>query len=139
MAMNERANLESLLNALDASPRALRCDECGDWQISGKQGHVYADGDGWLIVVTTAESPRRWTNAKHRLRPFCRITQDGDDEGCLHLDRLPAPDHAHLIREAVGIRKKRTLSPTALEHARFALERARGHVKPASNGQAFVI
>jgi len=98
---------------------------CGDWEIGGKQGHVYADGDGWLIVVATAESPRRWTNVKHRLRPFCRITQDGDDEGCLHLDRLPAQHQADLIREAIGVRRKRSMSPAALQQARSALERAR--------------
>jgi hypothetical protein len=113
-AVIERGNhLDALASALDASPRALRQDACGDWQISGKQGHIYADRDGWLIVVTTDESPRRWTNVKQRLSPFCRITQDGDDDGCLHLDHLPKPRAASVIREAIGIKRKRQLSAEA--------------------------
>ena len=50
---------------------------------------------------------------------FCRVTQDGDDEGCLHLDRLPTAAEAELIREAVEIRKRLHHSPEAL--ARMAL------------------
>jgi hypothetical protein len=42
---------------------------------------------------------------------LCRITQDGDDEGYLHLDQLPTPLQAGLIRLALRIRKRRTLSP----------------------------
>lgn len=116
--MHERAKLETLLTALDASPRSLRRDSCGDWQIRGRQGHVHADGRCFLIVVSTDASSRRWNNVKGRLS-FCRVTQDGDDEGCLRLDRLPTPAEADLIREAVGIRKRLHHSPEAL--ARMAL------------------
>jgi hypothetical protein len=116
--------LDSLLDALDASPVALRRDQCGDWAIAGKLGHVYQDSDGYLLCVTTDESPRRWTNVKQRLA-FCHVSQDGDDEGCLRLDRLPAPHEAEVIREALGIRKRRHLCPDALAKARSAAERAR--------------
>ena len=78
----------------------------GDWGIHGKLGHIYADGAGYLLCVSTEESPRRWTYVKRRLG-FCIVTQDGDDEGCLRLDRLPAPHEADAIREAIGIRKRR--------------------------------
>jgi hypothetical protein len=125
MTMNERSHLETLLTALDASPSALCRDECGDWHTSGRYGHVYADGKGWLIVVMTGESARRWTNVKQRLSPFCWITQDGDDEGALRLDHLPAQHQADLIREAIGVRRKRSMSPAALQQARSALEQAR--------------
>jgi hypothetical protein len=30
---------------------------------------------------------------------FCRLTQDGDDEGCFHLDRLPTKNEAETIRD----------------------------------------
>jgi hypothetical protein len=80
--MHERAHLETLLNALNATSRALRRDGCGDWHIHGKHGQIFTDGRGWLIVVATDVSTRRWINVKRRLS-FCRITQDGDDEGCL--------------------------------------------------------
>jgi hypothetical protein len=55
------------------------------------------------------QSPRRWMNVKQRLA-FCRIMQDGDDEGCLHLYRLPTPAEVVQIREALGIRKRRALT-----------------------------
>jgi hypothetical protein len=104
-SMHERAHLESLLNALDASPRALRRDGCGDWMIRGKHGHILADSKGYLITVATDESSRRWNSVKKRLS-FCRITQDGDDEGCLHLDRLPTRAEADLIRDAIHKRAR---------------------------------
>jgi hypothetical protein len=116
--MHERARLETLLAGLDASPRSLRRDSCGDWHIAGKHGQIFADGKGFLIVVSTDASSRRWNNVKARLS-FCRVTRDGDEEGCLRLDRLPTPAEADLIREAVGIRKRLHHSPEAL--ARMAL------------------
>jgi hypothetical protein len=81
--------------------------------------------------VSTSESPRRWTGIKKRLG-FCRLTQDGDDEGCLYLDRLPKADEAVLIREAIGIRKRRHLTPEAL----VALERARAAIKTPFRGDS---
>jgi hypothetical protein len=107
----ERAHLETLLTALDATARALWRDTCGDWVIKGKRGHIYADGSGLLIVVvSTRHSIRRWTNIKRKLA-FCRVSQDGDHEGCLHLDHLPTPKEADRIRDALGIKRKRQLTP----------------------------
>jgi hypothetical protein len=127
MERMDYARLEALLEALDASPRALRreqyrgSNERGDYAINGKSGHIYADGAGYLLCVTTGESTRRWTNIKCKLA-FCRLTQDGDDEGCLHLDRLPTPAEADLIREVLGIRRKRRYqSPETLASVRATL------------------
>jgi hypothetical protein len=108
--MNERTHLETLLTALDATPRALRRDSCGDWAIKGKRCYIYADGTGFLIVVSTGNFIRLWTNTKLKLA-FCRVTQDGDDEGCLHLDHLPTAAEADLIRDALGIKRKRHYTP----------------------------
>ena len=115
----KREGLQILLAALDASPVALRRDlhrdegRKGNYGIHGKWGLIYIDGEGFLLRVTANDerdkSPRRWTSIKRRLA-FCRITQDGDEEGCLHLDRLPTPAQAGLIRQALGIRKRRTLT-----------------------------
>jgi hypothetical protein len=117
----DKQHLEAMLTALDASPRALERPMCrgwiGDWQISGSDGHIMTDGREFVFYIST-ESPRRWTGIKKRLG-FCRLTQDGDDEGCLYLERLPKADEAVLIREAIGIRKRRHLTPEAL----VALER----------------
>ena len=69
-------------------------------------------------------SSRPWKNAKARLT-FCKVTQDGDWEGCLHLDRLPTADEAVVIREVLGIRKRRHMTTEALSK----LERTRGLIK----------
>jgi hypothetical protein len=144
--MSDRAHLDTFLTAIDASAIALERPACrgwiGDYQITGKHGHVLADGAGFLLYATTPQrdrrdpdgrvrtygSPRRWTNVKRQLS-FCRLMQDGDDEGCLHLDRLPTEAEAKLIREALGIRRRRHLSPEALAQARSALELAAGGAK----------
>jgi hypothetical protein len=120
---DDRVRLQALLTALDASPVAVQRDlhrgegRGGDYGIRGKQGHIYVDGDGFLLCVTAKDereqSPRRWTNIKHRLA-FCRLTQDGDDEGCLRLDRLPTLAETIPIREALGIKRKRHLTPEAV-------------------------
>jgi hypothetical protein len=112
--------LNEMVLALDASQLSLRRDNCGDYRINGKHGHVYADGAGFLLCVSGGGAARWWTNVKRRLS-FCRVTQDGHDEGCLHLDRLPAPAEAEVIRDALGIRRKRHLSPEAMAKAMAAL------------------
>jgi hypothetical protein len=113
LVMTDRESLQAFLTAIDASPRGLRRDACGDMAIIGKDGTIYQDGNGYLLCVTTGESARRWVFIKKRLA-FCRVTQDGDDEGCLHVDRVPAPHEAEAIREALGIRKRKNLSADAL-------------------------
>jgi hypothetical protein len=130
--------LQASLATLDASPVALQHDlhrgegRKGDYGIHGKLGHIYLDGDGFLLCVTAKDerdqSPRRWTNVKQRLA-FCRIMQDGDYEGCLHLDRLLTLAEAVLIREALGIRKRRVLT----EDGRAQLDAARRAANSPSN------
>jgi hypothetical protein len=134
-----RARLKLLLAALDASELTLKRDlirgegRTGDWAIYGKLGHIYPDGAGYLLCVVAdderEQSARRWTNVKGRLTAICRLTQDCDDEGCLHLDRLPQPHEAVVIREALGIRKRRIVS----DEARLHLEAAREAANRASN------
>ena len=133
--LNDKQHLEAMLTALNASPRALERPICGgwigDWQIVGNSGHIITDGRGFVLYVSTSKSPRRWTGIKKRLG-FCRLTQDGDDEGCLYLERLPKADEAVLIREAIGIRKRRHLTPEAL----VVLERARASIKTPFRGDS---
>ena len=62
---------------------------------------------------------------KAKLR-FCERTQDGDSEGCLRLRRLPSPAQAKLIRDALGIRKRRVLSADQLACLRDRLTTMRG-------------
>ena len=95
----------------------------GDWQISGKTGHVLAGGSAFLLYATTPEidridsdgkrrcygSPRRWGNIKAQLC-FAVLTQEGDDEGIYRLERLPSEAEAGVIRDCLGIRRKRKVT-----------------------------
>jgi hypothetical protein len=129
--MDDRAHLVTILDALDASPRTLKRPVVrgwvGDWQITGKHGHILADGAGFLLYATTPErdeldqdgkvrcygSPRRWNNIK-RMLGFAALVQDGDDEGIFRLDRLPTADEAELIRDSIGIRRRTHFSADTL-------------------------
>ncbi|MEX0853889.1 MAG: hypothetical protein WD036_11495 [Bauldia sp.] len=61
------------------------------------------------MAYVTCRSARHWTATKRRLG-FMTVTQDGDDEGCLRLFRLPTPEESALIRDTLGLRKRRTLT-----------------------------
>ena len=112
---------DALARLLDASSVALKRDfwrgygPKGDWGTHGKFGHVYPDGSGFLLVfVSERLSTHRWNAVKRDLH-FCRLMQDGDSEGCLHIDRLPTKTEGALIREALGIRKRRALDRANLQ------------------------
>jgi hypothetical protein len=111
----DRAAQLVLMNALSAWDRAFRRDECGAWRINGERGHIYTWGDGasWLLYLA-CRSSMAWTYAKKRLA-FCKVTQNGDDEGCLRLFELPTAEQAEAIRELLAIRKRTEHSPGALE------------------------
>ena len=108
---DDRASLLALMAALDASPLALQRD------LSRGEGRK---GD-------------RWGAIKDKLS-FCQLRQDGDDEGCLHLDHLPTACQAEAIRDALHIRKRRHMTPEAAAKARSALERAGRRVKSTPGG-----
>jgi hypothetical protein len=123
-----RQSLDRFAKALNSAPRALRRDECGDWRINGKCGHVYAisgtledPGREGFLLYSGDGSPRAWTFSKRALG-FAKLTNDGDDEGMLFLDRLPTAAEAEIIRDRLGIRKRRDLSEETLAALR---ERAR--------------
>jgi hypothetical protein len=87
----------------------------GDLAIYGRRGHIYPDAGGYLLCVVANErdqSARRWNNVKARLG-FCQLKINGDTEGTLRLARLPASHEAAVIREALGIKRKRQLSAEA--------------------------
>lgn len=140
MAEDDRNKLDALIEALHASPTALKRDwwrgerRKGDLGIRGKFGHICADGDGFLLcVVSDTLSTTRWNSIKCKLA-FARLTQDGDSEGCLRLERLPTKAEATIIREALGIRRRRHVSAEVLA----ALERARASIKSPQIAPAFV-
>jgi hypothetical protein len=111
----DRAQQKELLTALNASDRALRRDECGAWTLIGKQGsiHTWGDGKSWVLFVA-CRSKQGWTSSKNRLA-FCTVTQDGEDEGCLRLHQLPTPEQANVIRDVLGLWKRRDVSAAERE------------------------
>src|SRR5262245_57344054 len=116
-----------LVAALNVRARALGRDDCGDWRISGRHGHIYADGRGWLLYVTA----RRWSWVKSRL-DFCTVTQDGDDEGCLRLRALPTPSQAATIRDVLGVHKRKATDPARIERLRSSRTRSVGDLREAA-------
>lgn len=130
----QRPALLKLVEALGCRDAALRRDECGDWRINGKFGHIYAvpgipwggmeKTEGFQLYFRGAaefEEPstsKAWTWAKKSLEPFCRVTQDGEEEGMLFLDRLPTPNEAEIIRDKLCIAKKRELGEEELARLR---------------------
>ena len=124
MAAEGRETLAPLLIALDASPGTLRRDECGDYRIDGRWGHIYPFGaPGVFQVFVLDEKPEHgvhsrwtklgWTYCKRALS-FMTVVSDGDLEGAFRLDRLPTPEEAVLIRRYVGIRQKAHYSEESL-------------------------
>jgi hypothetical protein len=119
----QRPALLELVKALGCRDNALRRDECGDWRVNGKQGHIYAvpgslnrpKTPGFQIYIER-ESVREWSYAKKVLKPFADLTNDGDDDGMLFLDRLPTVNEAEVIRQYVGIAKKRAMTEETLAH-----------------------
>jgi hypothetical protein len=109
----QRLRLLEFATAIAAAKSCLRRDECGDWACFGRTRHVFAVPEGFQFYVSTGGRPKKWTSIKRRL-PFCRVSQDGDDEGCFFLDRLPSAEEGELIRGALGISKARVMTEELL-------------------------
>lgn len=117
-ANQDKALLAELLVALNAWPSALRRDEAGLWVLRGRPGcyvSTWGDGKSWQLVVAPEEiiTKWQWTSFKKRLS-FCELTQDGDEEGCFRLHRLPTSAETEVIRDIIGIRKRIDYSPEEL-------------------------
>jgi hypothetical protein len=108
----QRPRLLALASKLEISLPQLRRDECSDWTIYGKRGHVYVVPEGFQIVVTGWHT-KGWNICKADLA-FARLTQDGEDEGAFILDRDPTPNESEKIRKWVGLKKKRQLDDETL-------------------------
>ena len=137
----QRPALLKLVEALGCRDRALHRDECGDWQIEGKQGWIYAVPEGFQFFYFARNGVNEWdgegphmedyVRAKRSLT-FCRLTQDGNGEGVFILDRLPTADEAEIIREIFVIFKKREVgepseAQIAARAAFTAAQKARKH------------
>jgi hypothetical protein len=82
--------------ALADGPTAL-----ADYRASGPRN------DGRVPHVTRWTA-RGWNAARQTLEPFAELTNEGDEEGALFIDRLPLPDepevHPPTLNEPAGTR-----------------------------------
>ncbi len=116
----QRSALLKFAEALNSASNAFRRDECGDPRINGSRGHAYAalvGGKPGFQLYCICESKQAWTWAK-KLMTFAKVTQDGDEEGILFLDRLPTATEAEIIRSYLGIRPKPEVNAQEAERRR---------------------
>jgi hypothetical protein len=116
----QRPALLELMKAIGCRDNALRRDECGDWRINGRRGHIYAvpGSSARFQMLIMGWAANGWRRAKMAFAPFAELTNDGDDEGTLLIDRLPTDQEAEIVRHFVGIAKKKELSEETLTRLR---------------------
>ena len=116
----DRSDLSTLLAAVNGAKRGLRLDECGDPTIFGSCGAIRACG-GTFHVYVACRSPKAWTYAKRQLASFTTVHQDGDEEGVLALSRLPDGTEAATLRDYIGLRQTREVSPWTMRSWKASL------------------
>lgn len=104
LRLQDRAELETLLDALNGAKNAIKRDECGDFVIAGSRGTVRAC-DGKYYAYIPCRSAATWKNAKKKLASLATPSQDGDQEGILLLSRMPDTDEAETLRSYIGLRQ----------------------------------
>lgn len=100
-------SIYDLKNYLDTS-NPVRRDECGDLNIFGSRGKVFTDREHFYIYAMCA-TKKQWTHFKKALF-FMEVSQDGETEGILKLNRYPQELECIEIRAKVGLRKSPELS-----------------------------
>jgi hypothetical protein len=124
---DDKKHLEALADRIDAVSGVSK-DACGDYALTGAYGWIYHVGlPGaplvFQIIVGTT-SPLRWRKAK-ALLAFGRVTQDGDCEGSITFDGLPTAAQGEILRQVVGLRKRRTMSDDQRDALRRSVAKAR--------------
>ncbi|MDN4984651.1 hypothetical protein QY049_15720 [Bradyrhizobium sp. WYCCWR 13022] len=109
LRVQDRAELDTLRCAINATGSSLKRDECGDWTLSASRGAVRVC-DGVYRAYVGCRSARHWGSVKKSLDAFCTVTLDGDQEGIVRIDRVPAEDQAHQLRDAIGLRRAPSFS-----------------------------
>jgi hypothetical protein len=108
----DKAQLQTMLVALDAAHSQLRVDACRTWTIRDKRGYAATRSDGkWWPIYCSPGSARKWNKIRQALSPLGRCAQDGDDEGIIRIDQLPNPEQAAVIRKAIGLAKRPDRAP----------------------------
>lgn len=105
MQVNHKKDRDLLINltkALNISKSHIRKDELNYWVILGKEACIDTDGEYWYIHLST--SPRKWNNYKKALE-WMELMIDGDEEGCLRLQRMPTETESRSIRKLLQLRQ----------------------------------
>jgi hypothetical protein len=139
----QRPALLEFAEALNSRPSALRRDECGDWRINGRHGHICAVPNAFHILFFARNGVTEWDGEGPHLKDyvrakralvFCRLAQDGTGEGIFVLDRLPLAGEADVIRDVLGVPRRVVYSDEVLaakrESGRLLAERARAAADP---------
>jgi hypothetical protein len=135
LRQEDLAELDTLLCALNGARNALRRDECGDWAITGSRGTVRACGGKYFVYIASG-SALAWTWAKRKLASFTTVSQDGDEEGILLLDRMPTPEEAETLRGYIGLRQTQTrdVTPEQMQKVRDAGQKGSAGSPMRQNG-----
>jgi hypothetical protein len=133
----DRAQQLRLLAALGAWDRALRRDELAAWCIQGTRGSIYTSGDGKTgSRISNAARPgtgRRCARSWPRSPPSPRMATRKASPGCT---ASPPPEHAEVIREALGIRKRVAVSSAWRERLRGFAFGSRPQGEPVSGARS---
>lgn len=88
---------------MGVSERRIRLNEYRWVILQGDRSTINYDGKWWYICFLDL-TPIKWKNVKKKLS-FMEVSQDGDDEGILRLDRMPTEIEFEIIRKLGGFRK----------------------------------
>jgi hypothetical protein len=113
----DRECLLALAKNIAVLDRTVRRDECGEYRINGRKGHLYhSRGNIYLCLID--QPMGGWIRAKQVL-DFCAVSQDGDGEGVLVSPaRTFTAEEAAKIRKTLGFPKRPAASASQLANLR---------------------
>lgn len=112
--------------------RKPEADECGDLNIFGERGDIYAFDEKLLCVtILRCPSAQHWNEYRERAKGMgLEVTQNGDSEGTF-LVNPQVPEEAELAIEAIRPRRKRNQSPEQLQNLNQSIETRRSNARKA--------
>lgn len=112
--LGDKLFLQEMAERMNCSQSKIKLDGCGDWNIFGRNGHLYTDGLGVLFFYYAPNSIRKWNNFKKRFN-FMEVHVDGDDEGISAMYRLPTEEEGEMLRKALKL-KISFIPPNSIEN-----------------------
>lgn len=113
--IEDKRRIDLLADTLQISRRHVRKDTCDQWTIIGHSAHLQTVNEDCYLLYVETYSTRKWGAIKRKAETFgWKVSQDGDDEGCIILD-LPNAIQAKFLRSVLGL-KKLALRPAETIH-----------------------